>query len=406
MFDGAGCIDERVERDFSRLLREAVSSGDYDEIARVAVLLYSMETTLYRDINWSIRMDRENGDDSVRELDVDVGLYAQDRCSFPRELQPLAFYVLLDLVVRNWDSKVGEVVVYRGVMLDEEAVDAYRTADIVKWNSFASASLSVRVARRFGNVLFRIHTHDCACIARAAALPREQEVLFPMGRRFRVMNIVTESGRIEIELCDLLIDPELCSPFTWETSQELAFYWWRRFFGLETALREMVDGPLVRPFIEKMMAPRFDPNPAVFARQLRYSSEAYRRDPEAVEAVVLICQREERDDPFVLFSAVRRRATEEVRRMIAAGAKLDCRDGLGDPILAAAVTGGSVGVVALLVDGGRTLTLWRVWWRIGIASSSAGGVRGHGADSIERRGERQCQDQAGFHPACNGRRLT
>ena len=244
---------------------------------------------------------------------------------------------------------------FRGAVLGEYEVDAYQPGEKVAWVSFTSASLSQRMARRFGNVLFRIHTRDRACIARAAAQPHEQVVLFPPWATFRV---VRQARFVEIELCDILIDPEMCQPMTWEAAREATLCSLRLEYGVEVAMR-LIDGPKARKRIESLLAGRIDPDPAVFAKQLRESAEACGRDPAVIEAMIF-ARREEAKlrvaaglrDTSLLFDAVRRAEPDKVRRMLAAGVSLDYLDEEGDPIVVAAATRGDSEVVALLVDAG------------------------------------------------------
>jgi hypothetical protein len=124
-----GVTGENVQQDFSEILMEAVATGRYDEISRATVYLYTRESTLYRDINAALRDNQENCDylAGIVKWRANLGVYALIRSGVPERVQPIAFYYrLLEQVLIDWPNKLGEVDVFRGVMLDEYAVDAYR----------------------------------------------------------------------------------------------------------------------------------------------------------------------------------------------------------------------------------------------------------------------------------------
>jgi hypothetical protein len=69
-----GFPGESVAATCSSELMSAVKSGNYDELARVTVRLYTEETTLYRELNRAIREFEDNVEAFLRRLAPDLGL--------------------------------------------------------------------------------------------------------------------------------------------------------------------------------------------------------------------------------------------------------------------------------------------------------------------------------------------
>jgi hypothetical protein len=69
-----GVPRESVSAEVASELMSAAKSGNYDELARVTVRLYTEETTLYRVLTRAIREDEENAGCFVRRFEPDLGL--------------------------------------------------------------------------------------------------------------------------------------------------------------------------------------------------------------------------------------------------------------------------------------------------------------------------------------------
>jgi hypothetical protein len=105
----------------------AAESGNYDELARVTVRLYTEEMTLYRDLKKAIRDDEEKAEPLLRLFEPDLGLAmgAKVRKAVPEGFGSLAcYYTLFQQVLVEW-PRSGPAVVYRGVEMDFGAIEEY-----------------------------------------------------------------------------------------------------------------------------------------------------------------------------------------------------------------------------------------------------------------------------------------
>ena len=85
----------------------------------------------------------------------------------------------------------------RGVVMSPEDVARYVPGRIVTEAGFTSASYGQGFS---GNVRFTIHGRHGKRIDQLSAYPREREVLFDAGTRFRVLDRRRRSGLVEIEM--------------------------------------------------------------------------------------------------------------------------------------------------------------------------------------------------------------
>jgi hypothetical protein len=216
--------------EFAARLMNAARTHDYVEISRAVLRLYSEASTLYRDLNDGYRNWVESGECFLREIAPEIdpklsGLYWGWRYSaVPDHLEHLGFFcTLLRQVLRDW-PKLGEVDVFRGAELDDPAIELYRdyVGCWIQWHGFVSTSLSRRVAERFGNVLFVIHSKNRPLISDAAALSSEREVLFRDGELVLVEGVTIERGRVVIEVRDCNHFPEWSDPLNEAEQRELA----------------------------------------------------------------------------------------------------------------------------------------------------------------------------------------
>jgi hypothetical protein len=89
-----GFPGEQVAVTCSSELMSAAKSGNYDELARVTVRLYTEETTLYRDLNRAFREFEDTAESFLRDLEPDLGLGfgAMFRMNVPDGFGSLACY--------------------------------------------------------------------------------------------------------------------------------------------------------------------------------------------------------------------------------------------------------------------------------------------------------------------------
>jgi hypothetical protein len=229
----------------------AAKSGNFDQLSRVTVRLYTEETTLYRDLNRAIREDEENAEPFLSNLEPDLGLgpFAKIRSLAPEGFGSLAcYYQVLQEVVMQW-PRSGPKDVFRGVELDSDTIGEYaeHVGDVVRWSGLVSTSYSRRVAARFGNVLFVIHAAACACIADAAAHHHEREVLFLPGSCFVILRVTRDSfGDAEIELRDVYTDPDFARGLTPAEARDLALRQLRGEVGADRAEQVIDEGGELR----------------------------------------------------------------------------------------------------------------------------------------------------------------
>jgi hypothetical protein len=356
---GGAC--ESVAAICSSKLMSAANSGDYDELARVTVRLYTEDTTLYRDLNRAIREFDDNAEPFVCELEPDLGIgtAASFRYGVPEDLGSLAcYYLLLQQVLLAW-PKSDPADVFRGVEMDVDTIEEYaeHVGDVVRWGGLISTSLLRRVAERFGNVLFVIHAAACTCIADAAAHRREREVLFLPGSCFVILRVTRDSrGRAEIELRDVYADPDFPRGLTAAEAREVALRKLRLDFGRERA-ELVIDQAEGIGLINRLLGnspQRTTREIEVAASKFRAASAAYRADP-GPDCEIRARQRAEalrrlREDPRALCHAASAPTPNEMRRVIAAGAALDARDEGGRTAAMVAAVAGSWRVLGLLID--------------------------------------------------------
>jgi hypothetical protein len=132
---------ERVGYEMSEMLMGAVRSNDIIELYRVSIRMFTMDTTLYRDVNCCLR-EYDDGEGYFckrpptskcdlrpgwAEMD-DLGRwFARQRTMALDGYESLAFYfILLEQALLRWPQRLGEVDVYRGVFLDDGEIDTYR----------------------------------------------------------------------------------------------------------------------------------------------------------------------------------------------------------------------------------------------------------------------------------------
>jgi hypothetical protein len=390
----------------------AAKSGNYDELARVTVRLYTEETTLYRDLNRAIRAYEDNAEPFLLGIEPDLGLgtAGKIRRFVPDGFGSLAcYYELLQQVLLEWPKSVPkDGKVYRGVEMDSDAIEEYaeHLGDVVRWPGLVSTSLSRRVAARFGNVLFVIHVAACACIADAAAHRHEREVLFLPGSSFVILRVTRGDGA-EIELRDVCTDPDLARGFTPAEAREMALRQLRVRVGADRA-EMVIDQPEGIALINKWLrgSPRTDHDVELETSSFLAESAAYRANP-GQENEIRRRQRAEalrrlREDPQVLFVAASLPTTNAMRRVIAAGVALDVRDEHGMTAAMVAAAAGKWRVLALLIDAGADAAARRDRWGTALHFAAEQGWVKAVRLLLEAGVDPDARDLQGFTPVMQG----
>jgi ankyrin repeat protein len=331
-----------------------------------------MQTTLYSDMNTGLREYEYMGDDTFRYIESDwsesgadereiVGLmYARMRRTAGGGHESLALYSgLLEHALLRWRQRLGGMDVYRGVDLDEDEIDTYRekVGNTVDWAGFASTSTLRRVAERFGNVLFVIHTNDRPYIGDVAVIGREQEVLFGSGTcTFVIEGVTTDSrtGRTVIELTDFQCFPDYDAPLTLEEAREVVSDQLCEEFGQTEGL-VLLDGPLGQERVADILD--FDRGGGEsWSRLIRLGEEAWRKDRARFEAEIgaakAEAKRAARVNASLLIRAVRKLSSGLTERLIALGVDLEARSGNGETSLMIAGQHGHWRAVRLLLEAG------------------------------------------------------
>jgi hypothetical protein len=100
----------------------------------------------------------------------------------------------------NHEGPDESCVVYRGMELDEDQLDFFTPGKVFRFPVFTSTSISKSIARRFGDILFKIHIFsNCPQVRNVAEIscfPLEEEWLFVPYSLFKV----TKSEGREITL--------------------------------------------------------------------------------------------------------------------------------------------------------------------------------------------------------------
>jgi hypothetical protein len=371
---------ESVACEMSNMLMDAVRANALIELYRVSIRLYTMQTTLYLDVNSYIRryvdmghfymesLERDHWESDVDEMTYYGRCFARLLRRAPEGKESLAFYVtLLEQALLRWPQRLGEVDLYRGVDLDEDEVDAYREriGQRVGWAGFASTSLSRGVAERFGSVLFVIHTRNRPYVGDAAVFSREREVLFANRTcAFIVEGVTTDqrTGRGVIELTDFQCFPDYDTPLTLDETRECVARELRHEFGEKEGLA-LLDGPVGQERIASWMAGTGNYNGELLARVIHLGGVAWRRDRvlrEAEErAARTEVERNLRADVRLMFRAVGTQGPGMVARIIASGADLEARDSDGRTPLMITAYSGDRRMVKLLLEAGASARAMR-----------------------------------------------
>jgi hypothetical protein len=122
-----------IASDMSRMITDALRSNDTMELYRATIRVFTMDTTLYREMNCRLRLAHEMGEGRISSLEPEgepgmetypPRLFACLRRIAPDEHECLGFYViLLQQVLLRWPQRLGTVDVYRGVYLGEDDIE-------------------------------------------------------------------------------------------------------------------------------------------------------------------------------------------------------------------------------------------------------------------------------------------
>jgi hypothetical protein len=372
---------ENVAHEMSKMLVDALRSNSIMELWRAAIRLFTMQTTLYLDVNFCIREHDVKGEGLMRDLEKEMGVahagmadddgldrletacggwFARNGRTGMEDSESFGFYaILLEQALLRWPQRLGEVDVYRGVTLSDDEIDTYRdrVGRGVEWAGFASTSLSRRIAERFGTVLFVIHTRDRPYIGEIAEIRREQEVLFARGTcAFVVEGVTTDrrTGRTVIELRDFQCHPDSDATLTPEEAREWVAHGLDLEFGEKEAL-VVLEGPVGQERIADALEPRSILDGIGFAHLVRFGGDAWRKDRARIEAEMRAAraeaERRARANAGFLVRAART-SLGLTARLIALGADLEVTDCDGMTPLMIAVCNRNWRMARLLLDAG------------------------------------------------------
>jgi ankyrin repeat protein len=367
-----GNARESVASDMSEMLVDALRSNAIIELYRASIRLYTMRTTLYLDANSSFREYEDRGQECFGEVEPDLwgpeadevtrytGWFAWIRRMAPEGKESLAcYFILLEHALLRWPERVGEIEVYRGVELGEDDIERYRerVGKRVAWAGFASTSRSRRIAERFGNVVFVIHTRDRPYVGAVSVLRKEREVLFANRTCTFVIEGVTgdpRTGRVAIELRDFQCFDDYDKPLTLEETRELVGRELCFEFGGSEGL-VLLDGPVGQERMAKrLQTGGYDGE--LLSRMIRLGSEAWRKDRARWEAAVRAAktegERRARVDVGLMLRAVGTRRPGLIARLVALGADPDATKGDGETPLMLAAYNGDWQTVRQLLDAG------------------------------------------------------
>ncbi|CAF1633906.1 unnamed protein product, partial [Didymodactylos carnosus] len=167
-----------------------------DEILKLAIHLYSVESFLYKLVNSTLRADDRSQIDTLGAY-----CYLLDRYFSEYHTIPL----------NNVPQNNKRLTVYRGATLTDEMIDAYEkvVGTCIKWSAFTSTSKDPKVAEQFdGNTLFIIQLGAGyirrSDISSLSYYPEEQEVLLDAASHFQVdkLEYNSKSGKYLIYLTD------------------------------------------------------------------------------------------------------------------------------------------------------------------------------------------------------------
>ncbi|NXK43133.1 NARE ribosyltransferase, partial [Piprites chloris] len=149
----------------------------------IALLAYTLNTGLYMKFNKAVRSAGRSRQEYLDEFHFKV-------------MHFLLTEALDDL--RDAQTHPRCLHVYRGVRgIRFTAKDG----DIVRFGQFTSASLSKKVAKRFGNdTVFELDTCHGAAIRDFSAYSEEHEVLIPPSETFNVTSVTRQGAKTYIQL--------------------------------------------------------------------------------------------------------------------------------------------------------------------------------------------------------------
>ncbi|CAF1065814.1 unnamed protein product [Rotaria sp. Silwood1] len=152
-----------------------------DDLWRCCIYLYTLESFLYRCINRALR------DEDITKL---------------KSLGPYCYLLHWSLigdqsvnVSNNKEKQLFTGIVYRGMNLEEWAIESYKTAkdSYRSWPAFTSTTKNREIASLFGNVLFIIDIQNDVFISQdismVSQMKDEEEVLLRAGTIFKILDI-------------------------------------------------------------------------------------------------------------------------------------------------------------------------------------------------------------------------
>lgn len=186
-----------------RFLRAVLALNDE---ALAAVILYTMESNIYHDVNRFLLLQQRH--------DLDRWLVYIN--TLLRALRSLPFYRPLPQAATTVSTATTSAaggrdcaVVYRGMRLSPQNPVLYIPNSIIMFRGFTSTSISQATARAFagggggggGGVFFTIYSKTARNVAALSVFPAETEILFPAFSLFRVERVTrTGNGVTEVVL--------------------------------------------------------------------------------------------------------------------------------------------------------------------------------------------------------------
>jgi hypothetical protein len=180
--------EEKQANDGKRLVRmlEEKTDHDLDTLYSCCIYMYTLETFLYHLTNKTLR---------------------SNDMSKIKTLGPFAF--LLNNALWRYRS-AGHFVLYRGVQLEPEMIEMYKSSvdQVRSWPAFTSTSKNRDLAKHFGNTLFQIKVIPrpfvpslCTDITHFSEFQNEEEVLLPTAVSFMVNSVkLLSNGKHEVSL--------------------------------------------------------------------------------------------------------------------------------------------------------------------------------------------------------------
>jgi len=186
-------LGKGVEAEWIAQQLRSVKNKSNAEVEKCVIVLYTLESFLYRLVNTTLR---ENDQSKVDTVGAFAQLLFHCDCSSSKGIVGYA----------------GEL--YRGAQLDEQTIEMYKQAvgHTKTWDAFSSTSKNRKKAESFGNVLFIInrvkstrYRFSGMDVSPISNYPEEEEVLIRAARNFIVEKVerddLTGKHFIFLSLC-------------------------------------------------------------------------------------------------------------------------------------------------------------------------------------------------------------